>query len=129
MPIPDASLKFVKTYIWTVVRVVQHSHPVAEKSTLNLESDDSGSASSHEPGDRDPSDERSTLEMSDIVTQARDPVPDGYTRKANVYPRSNPKLTLVFLAYDRGMRNSKQQSTLINVSHLVHKFATSQMKM
>ena len=100
----------------------------AKRVQLNLESDDSGSASSNEAGDMDENDERSTFEMSDFNMQSRDPVPEGYVRQEQAFPRSNPRLTLVFLAYERPVKNVKSMQTLINVSHIAHKFSSSQIK-
>ena len=52
-------------------------------------------------------------------------MPEGYVRKMEAKPRSNPKLTLVFMAYQSNVSDIKKQKTLINVSHIAHKFISS----
>ena len=62
--------------------------------------------------------------MSDFKQLTRDPVPDGFLRKPEVWSNSNPRLTLVFLAYQRPVADSSKEASLINVSHIAHKFST-----
>ena len=92
---------------------------------MNLSSDDSLSAASGHEEDVEGSewnDDRSTMEMSDFKQLTRDPVPDGYLRRPVIYAQTNPRLTLVFLAYEKPATDVTKHSTLINVSHIAHKF-------
>ena len=64
--------------------------------------------------------------MTDFKKATRDPVPEGFVRRPELSVHSNPRLTLVFLAYERGAAAGSdvaKQSTLINVSHIAHKFS------
>ena len=67
--------------------------------------------------------DRSTLEMSDFKQLTRDPVPDGYLRRPDIHSHTNPRLTLVFLAYEKPSTDVTKHSTLINVSHIAHRFS------
>ena len=113
-------------HLWTVVRVLQHmteDKSNAKKAAdagkvdneLNLSSEDSLSAASLDEeesddgglsneGDEDGEDmvaTRATLEMPNFKMNTRDPVPEGYKRVQELQVHSNPRLTLVFLAYER----------------------------
>ena len=116
-------------HIWTVVRVLQHTTPdmgkEKEEGQLNLSSDDSLSAASLSEDDLSNHDDtRATLEMPEIKVQHRDPVPEGFVRKPVSHEHSNPRLTLVFMAYERsGVADVTKNATLINVSHIAHKFS------
>lgn len=50
-------------------------------------------------------------------------MPEGYLRKSEFYSQSNPRLTLVFLTYERPVADIRKLPTLINVSHIAHKFS------
>ena len=117
-------------HLWTVVRVLQHTSPhrgparkEEPEERLNLSSDDTLSDNSFddEEGGFGGDSTQSTLEMTDFKIQQRDPVPEGFVRKPDHRSHSSPKLTLVFLAYDRGVSDVTKLSTLINVSHIAHK--------
>ena len=123
-------------HLWTVVRVLQHTAPVQKSQQnndqLNLSSEDSLSAASLPDdegedgmGDLD-QDEHPTLEMANLFKiQQRDPVPEGFKRTPELHAHSNPRLTLVFLAYERPVADVTKNQTLINVSHIAHKFSQS----
>ena len=69
-------------------------------SAASLEDED-GNAFSDNEEDEDDAMTRATLEMPDFKIQQRDPVPEGYKRQLELQTHSNPRLTLVFLAYER----------------------------
>ena len=52
-------------------------------------------------------------------------MPEGYVRKTVPNPRSNPRLTLFFMAYEQSGVDFKKDKTLINVSHIAQKFTSS----
>lgn len=95
-------------HLWTVVRVLSHTTPVKETEKdgdqLDLSSEDSLSAGSLEGDASDGMSEqetRLTFELQELKTMERDPVPDGFLRKLESHALTNPRLTLVFLAYER----------------------------
>mmetsp|Transcript_24536 Transcript_24536/g.32869 ORF Transcript_24536/g.32869 Transcript_24536/m.32869 type:complete len:122 (-) Transcript_24536:59-424(-) len=117
-------------HLWTVVRVLQHmSAAKAEKreGELNLSSDDSISVEDESDlyADQEEETASTTIEMPGFQVQERDPVPEGFIRKPELHEQTNPRLTLVFLAYEKPVADVRKHATLINVSHIAHKFSQS----
>ena len=61
--------------------------------------------------------------MNDFKQATRDPIPEGFLRRPDILHHSNPRLTLVFLAYEKPASDVTKHSTLINVSHIAHKYS------
>jgi len=99
---------------------------------LNLSSDDSLSAASLDSDEVNNFEAeygteatQATFEMSEYRAHLRDPVPEGFLRRPDLHQHSNPRLTLVFLTYQRPVSDVTKHQTLINVSHIAHKFSQS----
>ena len=94
---------------------------LSSEESLSADSDDEFVAEGANEGDMTAT--SATINVPGLQLQERDPVPEGFIRKPELYHHSNPRLTLVFLTYERPVTDVRKLPTLINVSHIAHKFS------